>query len=134
MIEIRINKDVGSYEAKFIGPFTMRQSITLLIALPICYGIYYFVSPLLGVDAAGFLICIPASVAVLFGWIKPYGMPMEKFIRTAWVNNVLAPSRRKYKSIEYPVENGILDESPRAQEPQPKQKKTKFKIPKTAVK
>lgn len=98
MIEININKDVGSYEAKLIWQFTARQTICVAIAAPLCWFIYKHASPVLSGDAAGFLMLIPAAIAFLFGWRKPYGMPMEKFIESVFVNMVLAPSHRKYKT------------------------------------
>lgn len=98
MIEIHINKDVGSYEAKFIGPFTMRQTFCLCIAAPICWFVYKVASPVMSSDAAGFLLMIPAAVAWIFGWTKPYGMRPEKFIQSVFINMVLAPAIRKYKT------------------------------------
>lgn len=98
MIEIRINKDIGSYEAKFIGPFTLRQTICILLAAPVCWGIYRTATPILGGDLAGFLVLIPAALCRMFGWSKPYGMHMEKFLHSIWVTTVLAPSKRPYKT------------------------------------
>ena len=46
-IEIKINKDVGSYEAKFIGPFTKRQDICIALAAPVCWWIYFGLAPVI---------------------------------------------------------------------------------------
>ena len=66
-IEIKINKDVGSYEAKFIGPFTKRQDICIALAAPVCWWIYFDLAPIISKDIAGFLVFIPAVLAALFG-------------------------------------------------------------------
>lgn len=100
MIEIHINKDVGSYEAKFIGPFTMRQTFCVAIAAPVCWYIYKTLSPIVSSDAAGFIMFLPAVVAWVFGWTKPYGMRPEMFVRSIFINMVLAPAIRKYKSAD----------------------------------
>lgn len=97
-IEIKINKDVGSYEAKFIGPFTKRQDICIALAAPACWWIYFGLAPVISKDVAGFLVFIPAVLAALFGWIKPYGMPMERFLRSVFISMFLAPAHRKYKT------------------------------------
>lgn len=98
-MEIHINKDVGNYEAKVVGPFTLRQAGCLALAAPVCIWLYNGTSAFLPSDAAGFLTFIPALLAWLFGWKKPYGMPMEKFLKSIFVTMVLAPSNRKYKTI-----------------------------------
>lgn len=143
MIEIQINKDVGSYEAKFVGPFTMRQTICVAIAAPICWAIYKFMSPLVSGDVAGFMIAIPAGIAWLFGWTKPYGMRPEKFIRSIFINMVLAPANRKYKTnnsyidIPVPEEKSAQPDSSENSGKQvsgKKQKKPRYKVSPDAVK
>lgn len=140
MIEIRINKDVGSYEAKFIGPLTMRQTICVCIAAPIAYFLYRTLSPLFP-DLAGFFVAIPAGIAWLFGWTKPYGMRCEKFIQSIFVNMFLAPSHRKYKTVNAHekalAELAQKEEAANAaanQNHKTKQKKTRYKVSSSAVK
>lgn len=152
MIEIHINKDVGSYEAKFIGPFTMRQTICVAIAAPICWFIYTTVSPKVSGDAAGFLMFIPAVIAWIFGWTKPYGMRPEMFVRSIFINMVLAPANRKYKTdntvndVVYSMEEQqnlsesgvIIQQVPETAQSEhtkssKKQKKPRYKVSKDAV-
>jgi len=133
MIEIRINKDIGSYQAKFIGPFTLRQTVCVALAAPVCIFLYSRVGKFLpSTDIAGFLSAIPAAIAWLFGWCKPYGLPMEKFLKSIYVSMVLAPSHRKYKTVNR--HEAALRLLAQAQENQGgKQKKKKYKISKAAV-
>ncbi len=100
MIEIRINKDVGAYEPKLISVFTARQTLSLLIAAPFCYGIYRLAAPLgVPTDVVGFLCFIPAIIGFLFGWYKPFGLPLERFLRTAFISIFVAPTHRKYITV-----------------------------------
>ncbi len=101
VIEIRIPKEVNTYEAKFIGPFTMRQSICLLITLPVCVLLYNFLRPYAPVDVVGVVCIFPASLAYLFGWFKPYGMKFEKFLQSVFITVFLAPSKRKYRTVNF---------------------------------
>ena len=101
MIEIKIPKEINQYEAKAAGPFTLRQLLCLFICLPIGVAIFIIAKPYVGIDAAGFLVFIPGSVAYLFGWYKPYGMPFEKYMKTVFVSSFLAPSRRVYKTENF---------------------------------
>lgn len=95
-IEIEMTKEIGNYEPKFIGPFTIRQTVCLSIAAPVCILIYITLSPILTGDVAGFFCIIPAAIAAAFGWLKPYGMKAEEFVRSIFINIVVAPSNRKY--------------------------------------
>jgi len=97
MIEIRITKEIRDYEPKIVGPFTMRQAICLLIGAPICYFIIKFLSPIFTIDVAAFFCVIPAGIGFAFGWAQPYGMKMEKFLKSIFVNRILAPTYRAFK-------------------------------------
>lgn len=99
MIEIRVTKDIREFEPKIVGPLTFRQLICLGIGAPICYVILKYLSPILTVDVAGFFCIIPAGAAYAIGWAEPYGMKMEKFLQSIFVNRVLAPANRKYKTV-----------------------------------
>lgn len=101
MIEIKIPKEIKKYEAKAVGPFTLRQLICLFICLPICVALFMFLSPHIGADVAGFACMPPAGVAYLFGWYKPYGMKFEVYLKTVFVSSFLAPSKRYYKTENF---------------------------------
>lgn len=156
MIEIHINKDVGSYEAKFIGPFTMRQTFCVAAAAPICWYIYQTLTPVISSDSAGFVMFVPAVVAWIIGWTKPYGMRPEMFVRSIFINMILAPANRKYKSdnvlndVIYSLEKQAVNSEENAEQAEPaepaeeiiepkssSQKKTsrkpKYKVSKEAV-
>ena len=97
-IEIRIPKEINRYEAKFIGPFTLRQSVCLMIALPACVLLYNLLKPYVPLNMVGFVCLFPASIAFLFGWFKPYGMVFEKFLQSVFISAFVAPSKRKYRT------------------------------------
>lgn len=95
-IEIEITKEIGNYEPKFVGPLTIRQTACLSVAVPVCILIYITLSPVLTGDVAGFFCIIPAAFAAAFGWLKPYGMKAEEFLRSVFINTMVAPCNRKY--------------------------------------
>lgn len=99
MIEIRINKDIGSFQPKIAGPFTGRQLCCVTVGGAAALLVYYLTAPFLTQSSALFLAFIPAGVAVLFGWVKPLGIPMERFLKSAFVSMFLSPSIRRYKSV-----------------------------------
>lgn len=98
-IEIHINKDIGSYEPKLIGPLTARQTLCVAIGAPFAWFIYKTASPVLTPDVATYLLAFPAIFVFAFGWLKPYGMRLEKFIQSVFINMFLAPTNRAYKTV-----------------------------------
>lgn len=134
MIEIHINKDVGSYDAKFIGPFTMRQTVCIVIAAPICWLIYKVTSPVVSGDVAGFFMAIPAAIAWMFGWLRPYGMRTEKFVQSVFITMMLAPANRKYKTRDAYDESELDTETKPESGKASKNKKPRYKVSPDAVK
>lgn len=100
-IEIKIPKEINKYEAKFIGPFTMRQSIALVVGMPTAIVLYNVVRKHVSMDLAAFACLIPAAGVYLFGWFEPYGMKFEKFLKSVFISSFVAPSKRKYKTENY---------------------------------
>lgn len=129
MIEIKINKNVGSYDPKVAGtPFTLRQLVCIALAAGASYGIYALATPLgLPKDVVGFLCIIPAGIAVAFGWLKPSGVPLERYLRTIFVSFFLAPAQRKY------ITDNTIQFDDHTSEKK-KEKKKKYKISPEAVK
>ncbi len=96
MLQIVIPKDIDEYEPTLIGGLSTRKVICGGLGL---LGVYvlWTVEKSLGLPPEYVPIWgIPAALAVIFGWIKPYGMKTEKFLQTAFVSNVLAPTNRIY--------------------------------------
>lgn len=100
-ISIEITKDIQEYEPKVVGPLTMRQLLVVTCASPFMYFAYTYARPVLGKDLGTAAVFIPALIAWAIGWLKPYGMRVEKFIKTAFISHVVAPSIRKYKTENY---------------------------------
>lgn len=97
MVEIRITRELGDFEPRFVGPFTLRQCICLIIGAVPCYLLYTQLRAYLPVDVIGFFCIIPAGIAAAFGWFRPYGMKMEVFLRSIFITTFLAPASRKYR-------------------------------------
>lgn len=98
MLEAQIPKDVRKYEAKLVGPFTLRQLICFIIACILAYFAYKGISAVFSVDFAIPVCMLLISPIIAIGWVKPYGMPLEKFLQSAFIGMVLAPKVRKYKT------------------------------------
>ena len=129
MIDLIIHRDPAKCQAKLVGPFTARQTVCIMIAAPFCWAIYHFSSPYIPPDVAGFLVIIPAAVAMAFGWLRPFGMPTEKFIKSVFVDRYLAPHKRRYKTV-----NHYEQVFARVESMEPPKKKQKYKPSKQGIK
>lgn len=93
MIEVEMNKDIRDCEQKLIGPFTKRQLVCVLVGIG--YGVPIFL--LLGkmdVSAKILITMLLMSPAFLCGWIKLYGLPLERFGIHIIKSKILTPTRR----------------------------------------
>lgn len=98
MFQVQIPKDIQKYETKWIGPFNGRQCVCLLIALALGVPLYLIVSKDFG-SQTGIIAVVPIIVFIFpFGWIKPYGLNFEQFLKVALVSNFIAPKNRLYKT------------------------------------
>ena len=98
MIQVEIPKDIRKYESKLVGPFTTRQTICFSIAAVIAVLLYFFIGQFVAGDVLFFIIFVGVSPALIFGWLKPYGMTCEHFLATAFVSLVISPKYRKYRT------------------------------------
>lgn len=103
MIEVQVPKDISGYETPFLGPFTARQLICVIITGIVEY-IYYLVLKHLGIsimatDDGSIVICIGIIIAVpilYFAAAKPYGMNPEVYIYNFLLPSLIAPKDRPY--------------------------------------
>ena len=101
MIEIEIFEDIKDQPTKLIGPFTTRQTVCAVAALGLGYITYKVMNGVFGEGnsytwLAIMLVCIPS---ILLGWIKPYGLPFEKFANNMLFTYLIPPKKRLYKSV-----------------------------------
>ncbi len=99
MIEIEVPKDITKYEAKLVGSFTSRNVACLVIAAVFTVPTFLLLKDKVPNSLAMLVVLLEAAPWVLLGWVRPYGMKFEQFVKTAFISNVLAPKHRKYVSV-----------------------------------
>lgn len=97
MISVEIPNDVVEYKPKFMLGLTGRQVASLLVASFVIYLDLKYLQPYIG-DLAIILAAVPAVIAAMFGWVSPYGMTFEKFLKSVFVQAFVAPKTRRYKT------------------------------------
>lgn len=102
MVERDIPRDIRKYESKFVGPFTLRQSICFGIASVLGVGAYLIQRSIFPDSEPSFFISfILGTPPILFGWLKPQGMKLEEFLKSVFITTVLSPRNRIYKTNNY---------------------------------
>ncbi len=96
MVEVEMTKDIRNYEPKLFGVVTVRQIICLTIGAVFALPLIFFL-PIEDISIRVMIGMIPLIPMILIGWLKVYGMQLEKFLLQAMRSLVLTPSERKYK-------------------------------------
>lgn len=96
MKDIKIPKEISTYEAKLIGSLTTRQAASLFSGSIIMFFTYvflrdYFYAPVIIIVCS--IILIPF---IGFAWLKPYGVKIEKIAKLI-ITTKLRSRKRGYK-------------------------------------
>ena len=97
MIEVKIPQEINQYDAKLVGPFTMRQALCGGIAALLSYGIYNGMKGTVSEETVIGLILLVSTPFALLGWVKPYGMRFEKFFIGILFNTLISSPKRYYQ-------------------------------------
>lgn len=103
MIECNMPQDILKYEAKFVGNFTMRQ--TIWGGIGIAMALVGFFGFFKGSQDISTKIALSAVTAIPFfamGFVKIYGQPLEKALYVIILDNLIKPAKRPYMR-EYPT-------------------------------
>lgn len=96
----KTQKDIGNYEAKFLGAFTARNCIFLgLGSIPTVFAGYMMFASKTFDAVTIFSVCaLIMSPFLYFGFAHPYGLKPENFLREYYIYHLAAPKIRKYET------------------------------------
>lgn len=126
MIEMEIPKDIRKYEAKLIGPLTLRQTICLILGCVVAIPAY-FLFDFLPQDMRYIIVAVLATPFILVGWVKISGMTFELYAKQIWYSVVAAPPERKYET-----RNTYSDKTRKNDKLKDKERQEKYKNRKTS--
>lgn len=113
MIEVPIPKDVTKVKTTLIGPFSTRMIVCGAIAAVVDFAVLTLVNSIAPGLSLNTKIGIGVFLAVpvlAFAVITPYDMPLEKYLKNAFVLNFLAPRVRVYQ-----IDNFYVDKNEEAE-------------------
>ena len=101
MIEAPIPQDILKYKAKFISNFSARQAVGLGLGIGLgafaAFGIFNNIESMQIRTFASLIFAFPPMA---FGFIQPFGQPLEKIGWIMLQDNLINPPTR-YKEIHY---------------------------------
>lgn len=98
MIEIRIPKEIRQYKEKAFFGLTWRQVIALILAAGINVPLYLWLSPIIGMDVASWIVILVAIPVMMAGFWEPYGMNFEDYLQAVIKSMFVYPEKRIYKT------------------------------------
>lgn len=98
MLEVEIPKEIYEYKQKFLFGLTVRQFISVAVALGICVPLFIFGNDIFGEDITGWLVIIIAAPVFSFGFLRINGMPFEQFA-VMYIRQKAEPQKRKYEDL-----------------------------------
>ena len=104
MIQVEMSKDIHDFSPKVIAMLDKRQ--LLFLGASCTYGVpIMLMATSLPIEIRIGLAALLMLPVAACGWVKMYGMPLEKFILHLIVNRYMTPEKRPYVTeiqFEYP--------------------------------
>lgn len=99
MLNIRIPEDPRKYKETILFGLTARQLICVAATLVICAPLYFLGRNYIPENIVSWLVIIIAIPLLSIGFVKPNGIPMERFALIFLKTEFLFPKKRTFKSI-----------------------------------
>lgn len=95
MIQIEMSKDINDFSPKIISVFDGRQLKCIGIALS--YGVpFALYMDSIEITTRWTIAIVLMAPVFMCGWVKLYGMPLERFVWHIIRTRILAPPKRYY--------------------------------------
>lgn len=96
MIIMPVPKDIRTVKAKFIGPFSKRQTMAIVPAAAFAFLVFALLGEYASSNVAIGIITVIDTPILLCGFIDVYGMPLWVYAKDVAIGKFLAPKHRPY--------------------------------------
>ena len=98
MIEIRVPKEILQYKEKLFFDLTLRQLLSILVAVVLGVPTYIVTNKYISGDLSGWFVILVAAVPILYGFWTYNGMPFEKLVEAVVTTMFIYPDKRVYET------------------------------------
>lgn len=85
-MEVKINKEIQSYQESIFFGLSLRQFSCSLVAVGAAVGIYFGLKPIVGDEAVSWLCIVCAAPVAVTGFFSYNGLNFEEFV-WAWLKS-----------------------------------------------
>jgi hypothetical protein len=98
MLQVEIRKDITEYQEKIIAGLSLRQLAYGSAAVVVGIGSFFLLKQLgMRMEDAGFIVILASAPLFAFGFVRPEGEPLEKYLGRMFRYSFF-PKRRVYKT------------------------------------
>lgn len=98
MISVKINRDIQQYKSKVILNFSLREFISVAVAIVFVIPFHFFIGKFIPKSLTSWVELIVVTPVLLMGFFEYHGMPFERYIIQMIKSEILYPRVRKYIS------------------------------------
>jgi len=96
IIEVKINKEIRNYTESLFFGLSLRQCIFSALAIIVAGALFFFLRPIIGMEAASWISVLAATPFAAMGFVTYHGMTAEQFI-WAWIKSeILLPRQLRF--------------------------------------
>jgi len=100
LISVKINRDIQQYKSKVILNFSLRESVSIAIALAFVVPFHIFAGKHIPNELTSWVEIFIVAPVLLAGFFSYHGMPFEKYVLQIIKSEFLYPKVRKYVSTD----------------------------------
>lgn len=100
MISVEINRDIQQYKSKVILNFSLREFISIVIALAFVIPFHFFIGKHIPKELTSWVEIFIVVPPLLAGFFEYHGMPFERYVMQIIKSEFLYPRVRKYVSTD----------------------------------
>ena len=100
-MEIKINKEIMDYHEGFLGGLNLREILCSAAAIGVAAACYFGLGSVFGEDMSGWVALIGAVIPAAFGFWKPTGLPLEKFLYAFVRYQFIRPKIRVFRADNF---------------------------------
>lgn len=100
MISVKINRDIQQYKSKVVLNFSLREFLSIVIALVLVVPFHLFIGRRIPKELTSWVEIFIVAPVLLAGFFEYHGMPFERYVMQIIKNEFLYPKVRKYVSTD----------------------------------
>ena len=98
-MEVKINREILSYNEALIFGLSLRQCVCAVLAMAVAAGLYLLLRPAVGGELISWICILGAAPFAIMGFFSYHGMTAERFFLVWFRSQILEPRRLCYRPV-----------------------------------